>query len=76
MNRDKRDELICSRDFLNYIKELIELDYSSQKQFAQQHDLSQAYVSDVLSGRRDPGEKFLAAIGAARVVCYRLTARV
>ena len=42
--------------------------------FAEQHDLSQAYVSDVLLGRREPGEKFLAAIRAERVVCYRLLA--
>lgn len=67
-----KDELISVREFLNYVKELIELDYGSQKRFAEQHDLSQAYVSDVLSGRREPGEKFLSAIGAERVVCYRL----
>ncbi|MFB2983522.1 hypothetical protein [Microseira sp. BLCC-F43] len=67
-----KDELISVKDFLNYAKELIELDYGSQKRFAKQHDLSQSYVSDVLLGRREPGEKFLAAIGAERVVCYRL----
>lgn len=69
-----KDELISIRDFLNYVKDLIELDYGSQKRFAEQNDLSQAYVSDVLLGRREPGEKFLAAIGAERVVCYRLLA--
>jgi transcriptional regulator with XRE-family HTH domain len=68
------DKLMSVIEFVNYVKNLIERDYGSQKQFAEQHDLSQAYVSDVLSGRREPGEKFLSAIGAERVVCYKLLA--
>lgn len=67
-----QDDLISVRDFLAYVKEIIERDYGSQKSFAQQHDLSQSYVSDVLSGRREPGAKFLAAIGAEQIVYYRL----
>lgn len=35
----------------------------SQTVFAQLHGLSPAYVSDVLSGRREPGESMLAALG-------------
>lgn len=43
----------------------------SQKDFAQQHGLSEQYLSDVLRGRREPGQKILEALGVERVVGYR-----
>ena len=43
----------------------------NQQAFAKQHDISPAYVSDVLCGRRAPGAKILAALGYERVVGYR-----
>lgn len=43
----------------------------SQAAWAKEHGMSAAYVSDVLSGRRDPGEKALKALGLERVVIYR-----
>lgn len=43
----------------------------SQKAFADQHALSEQYVGDVLHGRRDPGQKILAALGYERLVFYR-----
>lgn len=43
----------------------------SQKAFAARHGISPAYINDVLQGRREPGEKILAAIGFERVVTYR-----
>jgi hypothetical protein len=36
------------------------------------HDISPAYLSDVLAGRREPGEKILAAMGLERVLSYRV----
>lgn len=42
----------------------------SQKQWAEQHGLSQAYVSDVLNARTDPGPAILKAIGLRKVVRY------
>lgn len=42
-----------------------------QSRWAKLHDLSSAYVSDVLSGRREPGETILSALGWQRVVFYR-----
>ena len=47
----------------------------SQYQWATKHRLSPAYVSDVLNGRREPGEKMLSALGVERVVLYRLVGR-
>ena len=43
----------------------------NQSQWAKEHDVSPAYVSDVLAGRRDPGKKILDALGLERVVTYR-----
>jgi len=66
-----RNELILVRDLLVYARECIKLDYDSQKEFAKRHGLSQSYVSDVLAGKRAPGEKLLAAFGIEKVVAYR-----
>ncbi len=45
----------------------------TQIAFADRHDLSTAYVNDVLKGRREPGESILRALGFERVVRYRRT---
>lgn len=39
--------------------------------WGRQHGISPAYISDVIGGRRDPGEKILQALGLERVVTYR-----
>jgi transcriptional regulator with XRE-family HTH domain len=43
----------------------------SQLAFARKHGLSPAYISDVLTGRRDPSKAILDAVGLERVVTYR-----
>lgn len=43
----------------------------SQSAWAGAHGISAPYVGDVLNGRRDPGEKILAALKIERVVTYR-----
>lgn len=43
----------------------------SQKDFAQQHGISEQYLSDVLRSRREPGQKILDALSLERVVRYR-----
>lgn len=45
----------------------------SQRAWAKAHSVSEAYVSDVLSGRREMGESIAAALSLERVVTYRLT---
>ena len=42
-----------------------------QAAWAKAHDLSPAYVSDVLNGRREPGAGILRALGVERVISYR-----
>jgi lambda repressor-like predicted transcriptional regulator len=42
----------------------------SQKLWAAQAGVSQSYLSSVLSGRREPGESILAALGLVRVIAY------
>jgi len=44
----------------------------SQKAFADKHNVSAAYVCDVLNARREPGQSILDALGLVRVVRYRL----
>lgn len=46
----------------------------SQAAWARHHKLSDAYVSDVLRERREPGAAILAALGVERVVAYRAVA--
>lgn len=41
--------------------------------WARAHELSPAYVSDVLRGRREPGPGILRALRLKRVVSYRRT---
>ncbi len=43
----------------------------TQKQFADEFGISQAYISDVLCGRREPGEKILDALDLERVTAYQ-----
>lgn len=43
----------------------------SQKAFAKQAGISEQYLSDVLNGRRDIGDKILKWFGLERVVFYR-----
>lgn len=45
-------------------------DARGQAAWAQSHDLSPAYVNDVLHGRREPGAGILAALGFRRVILY------
>jgi len=43
----------------------------SQKALAEQLDVSETYLSDVLNKRKDPGEAILEPLGYERVVTYR-----
>jgi hypothetical protein len=60
-------------ELINYIQSVIDSRYAGlQVAFAQDNDLSAAYVSDVLRGRREPGRKILDAVGVERFVMYRI----
>ena len=49
------------------------LSAGSRKAWAEQNNISPAYVSDVLNGNRDPGERILNALGLVKVVSYEYT---
>jgi hypothetical protein len=44
----------------------------AQLNWARRHDLSAAYVNDVLRGRREPGKAICKALGINRVVKYQV----
>lgn len=44
-----------------------------QRAFAEAHNLTPAYVNDVLHGRRALADRILAAIGVERKTTYRVT---
>lgn len=43
----------------------------TQKAFAIQHDLSPAFINDLLQGRREPSFAILNVLGLERVVTFR-----
>lgn len=46
----------------------------NQAAWARSHGFSPQYLSDVLKGRREPGEAILKALKVERVTTYRKTA--
>lgn len=54
---------------LDLIKEHVQK-AGSQTAFAKAHDMSAAYVSDTLTGRRDPSSAILSAVGLRRETIY------
>lgn len=45
-------------------------EHGSQRAFAEMHDVSAQYVTDVLRKHREPGEKILDALGLQKVIVY------
>lgn len=43
-----------------------------QKSFSEKTGISQQYISDVLKGKREPGQAILTALGLERVVSYQV----
>lgn len=62
--------LFTEQDILDHLRAAIHA-IGSQKLFAQHYHISQQYLSDVLRGRREPGQKILDALGYERIVFYR-----
>jgi hypothetical protein len=61
------------QELIAYIQSVIDTKYAGlQLGFAQDKNLSAAYVNDVLRGRREPGQKILDAVGVEKVVSYRV----
>jgi transcriptional regulator with XRE-family HTH domain len=58
-----RDALIA------YLRGQVQV-YGSQRALAHYCGVSAAYISDILNGRREPGESVLRALGFRKVVRY------
>lgn len=62
--------MLNTQDILKRLLAAVE-QAGSQKAFALRHGLSEQYVSDVIRGRRELGQKILDALGVERIVSYR-----
>jgi hypothetical protein len=56
-------------EFTAYLKEQVKV-YGSQLALARHCGVIPAYMSDILNGRREPGESVLRALGFRKVVRY------
>lgn len=62
--------VITEAEFLGFMHVKLHI-AGSQKLLADLWGISESYLSDVLTGRRQPGEKICRAMGYERVVMYR-----
>lgn len=65
------ENLLHSEAFLDFAYEIITREYRTFSQFAKAAKIPEAIAKDVIAGDREPGDKFLAALNAERVVMYR-----
>ena len=56
-------------EFINHLRTVI-AEYGTQKKFAAAFGISEAVLSDVLNGRREPSTIILDAVGFERIVTY------
>lgn len=63
--------MLSEQDILERLRAAIRA-AGSQQAFSREHGISAQYINDVVRGRREPGHKILEALGAERVVSYRL----
>lgn len=61
---------IDAEDFRKLLREQIETLEMTQEQYAEARGISPSYLSDILNGRREPGEKLLSDMGMKRCVYY------
>lgn len=65
---------MTERDLLLYIKQMVE-EAGTQKQIANQLQISEQYLDDILSRRRKAGKRVLAALGIRQVKRFVFTER-
>jgi hypothetical protein len=63
------DVIVTEREALQELRRACQ-DAGSQRAWAKAHGYSDAYVSDVLNGRRDISEQLANALGLLRTVTY------
>jgi DNA-binding transcriptional regulator YdaS (Cro superfamily) len=62
--------MLTDRDVIKRLQSAVQA-AGSQRAFAAAHGVSEQYLSDVLRGRREIGQKILDTLGLERVVSYR-----
>lgn len=60
---------MTAEEFRTYLKEQVK-HFGSQRAFAKHCGVHEAFLSDIIRGRRDPGPKLLWALGFRRVITY------
>ncbi len=63
---------MTKEETLAYIQELISTKYSSRKEFCAACDISEAFLSDVLLGKRNFGNRLLKFVGVRKVEIYQI----
>lgn len=63
-------DLITRAELVAILEQAIE-DVWSARKFAEREGISEAYISDVRNGRRDPGQMIAEALGYEPVTMYR-----
>jgi len=62
--------LMTLHSFRKMLRKMVE-EAGSQRNLAKKMGVSPMFLCDILKGRRDPGEKFLSALGYSRTVQIR-----
>ena len=62
--------LLTKAQLLELVRSAVEA-AGTQKALAERYGISEQYLTDVLRGRREPGEKLLSALGYERVILYQ-----
>lgn len=62
--------MLTERDVIDRLRAAVH-EAGSQKACAEKFGISQMYLSDVLNGRRSPGEKILDALGLEAQIVYK-----
>ncbi len=61
---------MTKEQLIEYLKQQA-VEAGGQKILAERLEVSQAYLSDVINGRREPADKLLSALRMEQVVTYR-----
>ena len=66
-----KKKLITLHQFIDLLSDEVKK-AGSQKDLAKKFGVSAQYVSDVLNGKREPGEAILEPLGLRKVIVYEL----
>ena len=65
------DDYMTATYVIRKLRSLCQINKRGQAGVADELKISQAYLCDVLAGRRSPGKKILDSLGIARLTTYK-----